>query len=1526
MGNDKICNNDKITKLNQYFYMTSEGDILKYKKYCIINNCKKTASFNYSEKKEVLYCNDHKLDKMVNIKKGYSFCEKHNISYIKFCKECEKFDCLLCDQTVNKIHYFSKTHIDNFNKNITIKTRTSIKKKFIDIIFDFHIIDKDVFYKDLYFKDKVKSLILKHRKKDKEYKITIYKFNQSLKGDLTNFWIEKFNIDNMNEIDNIDKLNLKNFKQLKCFDFDSDYLDTRNQELYDGTPINQEEIDILSNNNESGNQIKIIQNTRLLIEMSECQLFLAGSLSEINKIPNIFFEKKNLIIMKNLNDNKCFLWCYIRKHLNPIEKNISRINKKDIEISKELINEYNIDFENVSIGEIDEIENLLECNIHVFGCNKKLNNKKIIRKSLKNYNKDLDLLLIDEINHYILIKNINLFIGNNSHIVKSCRNCLNTFYSEDKYKFHIEYCLNRKPKKLLPNFKRYMYFENLKNCIKRNWIIHSDFECIIDPITKEHEFVSGGFLVDCKNDKYSKNIQTFYNLEEYTRNLYNELKYIEEIEEKFLNNPIDYSNFNQDKFDNTLKCEYCDCEFNHSYNNRTIILNEIIDKEKLKYILDNNDFDEEINNLARNYYDSLDDLGRKKIVYKQKFKHKDRYYGIGSCLTYLKKEIRNSIMPKNIKDIDMVNSHPMILLNLCQKNEITCNILKNYVENRNIILDSFGDNRKSVKETFLTILNGGFKNVYSKDNRINNYLKLLEKEIMHIQKYFYQKDKRYFEKTFNYMGKNLSRIILDIENQILQVMINYFVSKRVNIFTLEYDGLKIYTKAKSKHFSINELEKIILEKTGINMKLSFKNIEDSFPEFGIRCLTDNIQNENIIENKIKIVHHDHAFKENNILGFICRECNLQIKNDKSIPIYFFNGMKYDNSILLKSLCDIYKDEMTMKCIGNSSESFKMIDFKFKNMKYSFKLLDICNFIKGSLSELSKNLLDEYKIITKKHFPNNFELLKEKTCFPYEWLTRNNLLDKQLPSIDKFYSSLKLQNISQKEYDKTIEIYKKLKCKNIKDYLEIYMKLDICLQADIFNSFRNVIWDKFGIDCSKYITSCSLSLDLMLKYTKAKIELFRDITMFDYTDKSIVGGLCISSQNITNDDNGKSTISSCDVVSLYPHIMSQKLAISNYKFVSKFNRNRYGQNRDHSCLLNCEIYTTKKVKDNKILSQFPALISKTSIKYEHLSDFQRKNLKNNYKSSEKLISHLGYDKNSYISFEMYEMLKSLGYRINIKRVLEYRHSDFMKPYIDFLFEKKSYYKSINNKGMSNTFKILANSLFGVMMTRVERFKNFKIVTTEEQVDKYTKKTNFNSRNIINNNLTILEMEKTSVIYSYSILVASIILQNSKVHMYNYLYKIYPDLFGHDYKILYMDTDSIYSKLNISYEKYLEILENNKDIFGCHIGQMEVENLNDPIKEFIGLSSKCYSYIKESDKNITHTKGICDSYTKQYIDHKLFKETLLNNKKPDKISFNTIQIKNQKISTKKITKNNIEFLNDKRYIKDIDSNVPHTLYIN
>ena len=180
---------------------------------------------------------------------------------------------------------------------------------------------------------------------------------------------------------------------------------------------------------------------------------------------------------------------------------------------------------------------------------------------------------------------------------------------------------------------------------------------------------------------------------------------------------------------------------------------------------------------------------------------------------------------------------------------------------KELILSSFSENRKNVKELFLCILNGGFKDIYSDNKQTNNYLKLFENEIIRIQNYFYTNDKRYLDNDYNYKGKHLSRIILDIENQILQIMINNFTSKNVNISTLKYDGLKMYTDRNSKHFLINELELNVYKNIGINIKLAFKNIEDNFPEFGIRCNTDNIKDKNIIENKIKIVHHDHCLEK-----------------------------------------------------------------------------------------------------------------------------------------------------------------------------------------------------------------------------------------------------------------------------------------------------------------------------------------------------------------------------------------------------------------------------------------------------------------------------------------------------------------------------------------------------------------------------------------------------------------------------------------------------------------------------------------
>ena len=199
---------------------------------------------------------------------------------------------------------------------------------------------------------------------------------------------------------------------------------------------------------------------------------------------------------------------------------------------------------------------------------------------------------------------------------------------------------------------------------------------------------------------------------------------------------------------------------------------------------------------------------------------------------------------------------------------------------------------------------------------------------------------------------------------------------------------------------------------------------------------------------------------------------------------------------------------------------------------------------------------------------------------------------------------------------------------------------------------------------------------MLKFSGVKIEHIKDIEIYDFINNSVIGGLCVSSSPYLNSDNNNSTIAYQDVSSLYPAIMRNKMPLKNYKFVGSkdFNINKYGEDKDYSCILLCHVKTTDKVKNDHILKQFPALISKTSIYYDNVSDYQKINLKENYKSSGKLINHLGSDENNYLSFEMCKLLLKLGYDIEFKKILEYYHSNFMKNYIDFLYDKKTNIKN------------------------------------------------------------------------------------------------------------------------------------------------------------------------------------------------------------------------------------------------------------
>ena len=124
----------------------------------------------------------------------------------------------------------------------------------------------------MYFKDYLKKLIVKNCDNDKNYKITLYKFNQALvKNNDIKYWVEKYILQNISDIDNIDKLKLKNNRN------DLDLINIGNSEIANyNAENNLEELNILSMHEDYDSSIMTIQNSRLIVKISECDIFQLG--------------------------------------------------------------------------------------------------------------------------------------------------------------------------------------------------------------------------------------------------------------------------------------------------------------------------------------------------------------------------------------------------------------------------------------------------------------------------------------------------------------------------------------------------------------------------------------------------------------------------------------------------------------------------------------------------------------------------------------------------------------------------------------------------------------------------------------------------------------------------------------------------------------------------------------------------------------------------------------------------------------------------------------------------------------------------------------------------------------------------------------------------------------------------------------------------------------------------------------------------------------------------------------------------
>ena len=113
---------------------------------------------------------------------------------------------------------------------------------------------------------------------------------------------------------------------------------------------------------------------------------------------------KGLINFKN-NDNKCFLWCHVR-HLNLVDKNSSRISKKDERIADSL-HYSDVDFP-VSEKYYFKIEDKNSININVSSYDDSAIHPIYI--SNKNFDNHMDLLMIHKENksHYVYVTYIYL--------------------------------------------------------------------------------------------------------------------------------------------------------------------------------------------------------------------------------------------------------------------------------------------------------------------------------------------------------------------------------------------------------------------------------------------------------------------------------------------------------------------------------------------------------------------------------------------------------------------------------------------------------------------------------------------------------------------------------------------------------------------------------------------------------------------------------------------------------------------------------------------------------------------------------------------------------------------------------------------------------------------------------------------------------------------------------------------------------------------------------------------------------------
>ena len=292
-------------------------------------------------------------------------------------------------------------------------------------------------------------------------------------------------------------------------------------------------------------------------------------------------SKKGLINMKN-EDNECFRWCHIR-HINPQDKYPQRIKKIDKQYVEKL--DYSgVEFP-VGVKHYNKIEKQNSININVFGYENK--QPYPIYVSKEKYEDHMELLLVTEKEnkHYVLIKDFNRFMYNQTkheHRKHFCMHCLQCFSSDRVLSNHKENCIqvNGTQAIKMPNKdNNILKFNNFHKQQPVPFVIYADFEAITEKIHgcqqkgnksyteayQRHTDCGYGYkVVCCYDDKYTKPIQLYRGekaVYKFMENILEEVKYCKRVMKKYFNKPLRMTEENEQEFKKATTCHICDKKY-----------------------------------------------------------------------------------------------------------------------------------------------------------------------------------------------------------------------------------------------------------------------------------------------------------------------------------------------------------------------------------------------------------------------------------------------------------------------------------------------------------------------------------------------------------------------------------------------------------------------------------------------------------------------------------------------------------------------------------------------------------------------------------------------------------------------------------------------------------------------------------------------------------------------------------------------------------------------------------------------------